>query len=531
MTGKLPLTALALLVFACSGEKHNPVVPGPGPQPPADQVTVEVTADVSQVHAGTAATTLRVVARRGDGTPPADGTEATVNTSLGSFGTAADGAPVRLVRTPLTGGVADVRFFPGSETGVANILAQVGTSVGRFSLTIMPMPPAPVADFTFAANGLKVLFTDASTGGPVSRRWQFGDGNESSEASPTHTYSSAGTYTVTLTVANAAGEAARSRFVTVSVGEPPRAAFAFEVSGRSVHFVDRSTGASSWSWNFGDGTTSSERNPIHLYGRPDAYTVTLTVANAAGSNSISEVVTISPGPAPEAAFAFEVAGRTVHFVDRTTGGPTFWSWDFGDGSTAYVQNPTHTYAAAGKYTVVLLTSNAAGSSKASHVVTVQADAAPVAAFDFTVAGAQVNFVDRSTGAPASWSWSFGDGAGSTQQNPVHAYTAPGSYTVTLTVANAGGSSSKSHVVTIAPGAPPQAEFEFTVSNLQVNFVDRSTGGPTSWHWNFGDGRTSTQRNPVHLYPAAGTYTVTLTVSNASGQTSKAKAVTTTHSPP
>lgn len=519
---------LALLAIACGGKEQNPVIPTDPTPPTTPTVTVTVTADTSQVYAGASATMLHITASQSNGANPADGTEVTVNTSLGSFSTDDAGMPVRLTRATLTGGRADVQFFPGSEIGTANILAQVGTSIGRLNLAIVTAPPTPVANFTFATNGLNVLFTDASTGSPTSRRWQFGDGTESTDTNPSHTYANPGTYTVTLTVTNAAGSASKMQFVTVTRGTPPTAAFEFEVNGSSVHFVDRSTGGpTSWLWQFGDGSMSNEQNPIHSYNAPGSYTATLTVSNAAGSNSTSKVVTIAGTQAPVAAFEFAINGKTVNFVDRSTNTPTAWLWQFGDGSTSTAQNPIHTYAASGNYTVTLTASNNGGSSSATNVVVIPTTnaPAPVAAFDFTVNDKQVNFVDRSTNAPTSWLWDFGDGLTSTTQNPIHVYGIAGSYTVTLTATNASGSNSISKVVTIAGGTAPTADFEFIISGNQVNFVDRSTGNPTSWFWFFGDGNTSSQRNPIHVYPGPGTYTVTLNASNANGTGSHSKVVT------
>jgi len=208
----------------------------------------------------------------------------------------------------------------------------------------------------------------------------------------------------------------------------------------------------------------------------------------------------------------------VNFVDQSTGNPTSWSWDFGDSTPhSSERNPIHTYAAAGVYTVMLTVSNGDGSGSASHAVTIAAQPPPVAAFAFQAAGLQVNFVDRSTNAPTSWLWTFGDGTPtSAQQNPIHTYAAGGNYTVSLTATNAAGSSNTSQVVAVSAGTPPKAEFTFQASGLTVNFADSSTGNPTSWGWNFGDGHLSSVQNPVYTYGTAGTYTVMLTVANAAG---------------
>ncbi|MGZ4676491.1 MAG: CBM96 family carbohydrate-binding protein [Acidimicrobiia bacterium] len=137
----------------------------------------------------------------------------------------------------------------------------------------------------------------------------------------------------------------------------------------------------------------------------------------------------------------------VQFTDATTGGPTSWSWDFGDGTTSNLANPSHTYAAAGSYTVSLTVSNSKGSdtSTQTNLVTVT-DQTPLAGFTATPTSGQyplsVSFTDTSVKHPTSWAWDFGDGATSTQQSPSHTYTAPGDYAVSLTVTNGSGTNTR-----------------------------------------------------------------------------------------
>ena len=158
---------------------------------------------------------------------------------------------------------------------------------------------------------------------------------------------------------------------------------------------------------------------------------------------------------------------------------------------------------------------------------------PVAQFDANQTSGNapltVLFTDQSTGNPTSWSWSFGDGGTSTEQDPVYTYTSAGTYTVTLTATNAGGSDSEVKTgfisVNALPGAPVAA-FTATptsgTSPLAVQFTDQSTGSPTSWAWDFGDGNTSTVQSPAHTYSASGTYTVNLVASNAGGSDGEQK---------
>lgn len=145
------------------------------------------------------------------------------------------------------------------------------------------------------------------------------------------------------------------------------------------------------------------------------------------------------------------------------------------------------------------------------------------------------FTDQSTsqgGTITGWNWNFGDGASSTEQNPIHTYSTQGWYNVTLTVTGSGGSTdSISKQAWAGPNMPPTADFSYTAGGLVVTFTDESTdanGTIISWEWNFGDGGTSSLQNPVHTYTAAGTYTVTLTVTdneNAVNSTSQQVTVT------
>ncbi|HET9226809.1 MAG TPA: PKD domain-containing protein, partial [Thermoanaerobaculia bacterium] len=196
------LAMTGLLAGAC--DSGNPVAPE-APQSPdsgSTDLVVVVTSDRGQLEAGSVqGATLTVSAKNRDGSIASDGTEVTLNTSLGNFGTDTSGKPVQLIKKPLAGGATTVQLFPGAEPGTANVLAQVGVSVGRLNLPIVGPSEPPVAEFTFQVSGLTVLFADASTGSPVSWQWDFGDGETTSGRTSTqHIYPQAGTYTVSLTV-------------------------------------------------------------------------------------------------------------------------------------------------------------------------------------------------------------------------------------------------------------------------------------------------------------------------------------------
>jgi PKD repeat protein len=226
----------------------------------------------------------------------------------------------------------------------------------------------------------------------------------------------------------------------------------------TVQFTDTSTGSpTSWNWSFGDGALSTAKNPVHTYIVAGNYPVSLNVTNSAGSNTttMSDYITVII-PAPVANFsAIPTSGTsplTVRFTDVSTNNPTAWNWNFGDSSTvnATVQNPIHTYANAGNYTISLNATNAGGSNTktvTNYINVTPAPIIPLANFTATPTSGTspltVTFTDSSTNSPTSWNWSFGDNGwfnttNVLQRNPVHAYTEEGSYTVSLTASNPNG---------------------------------------------------------------------------------------------
>jgi YVTN family beta-propeller protein len=230
------------------------------------------------------------------------------------------------------------------------------------------------------------------------------------------------------------------------------------------------------------------------------------------------------------------APLSVKFTDKSTGKPNKWKWDFGDGTYSTLQNPTHKYSKAGKYTVKLTVTNAVGSNtltKSKYITVKTTSQIPTTVFYASPksgnAPLSVKFTDKSTGKPTKWKWSFGDGTSSTAKNPTHKYSKVGKYTVKLTVTNAAGSSTatKSKYITVTTTSQtPTAVFYASPKSgnapLSVKFTDKSTGKPTKWKWDFGDGTSSTSQNPTHKYSKTGKYTVKLTVTNAVGSNTLTK---------
>ena len=349
-----------------------------------------------------------------------------------------------------------------------------GTSSTSTQIVVSPKPVIPVASFsTSSTTGiapLSVTFTDKSTGSPTTWSWNFGDNSAiSAQKNTIHTFAAAGVYTITLTASNINGTSSTSTQIVVSP-KPVIPIASFDASTTSgtttnpIAFTDASTNIpTSWSWNFGDGTTATTQNVSHRFTKAGKYTVSLTVKNVAGSAKATKTVTISTPKVPVASFKTSTtAGTTTNpitFTDTSTNIPTSWSWNFGDGTTATTQNVSHRFTKAGKYTVSLTVKNVAGSAKATKTVTISTPkvpvaSAPIASFTASTttgkAPLTVTFTDKSTNNPTSWSWNFGDGSTSTIQKPVHKYTKKGNYTVSLIVKNAGGNNSltKSKYITV-----------------------------------------------------------------------------------
>jgi PKD repeat protein len=304
-------------------------------------------------------------------------------------------------------------------------------------------------------------------------------------------------------------------------------------------------------WNFGDGNTSTEASPIHVYSQPGVYAVSLTLTTTNGSETFTRenyVVVGDPQPTPDfTASPREVfSGASVQFSDLTTSnaGPiTKRVWDFGDGSTSTALNPSHQYSQTGLFTVKLSVEtefSSAVEEKLGYIL-VKRKSAPEAIINIStvnpIVGDVIQFNDGSVPGSSpitSRVWRFGDGGVSTVQNPTYTYSRAGNFNVELTVISAHGSDTA--VVPLSLDfAAPKADFEVLETNPStcsdpvtcpeaVQFVDRTSPGSgriTQWLWNFGDGETSTEQNPRHGYDRVGTYSVSLTITTSAPQNNTA----------
>jgi len=436
---------------------------------------------------------------------------------------------------------------PGNYTVSLTVANSTGSDMLVKPGYILVTNPPPVAGFNASPRSghipLPVQFTDESTGLVTSYLWDFGDGNTSTDSNPLHTYQAPGSYNVSLMVANDGGSntTAATDYITVT-NVPPVASFSANTTTGgaplTVLFSDESSGEgiTSWSWTFGDGGNSSLASPVHVYSTPGTYSVALTVQNDGGHNTSTRTGYIRVfNQVPIADFvAVPTSGGeplTVQFHDTSLGNPTTWQWQFGDGDTSSLQSPSHTYLSPGNYTVSLAASTSGGTNTTTRVNYIQVlQRYPVADFSaqptFGVIPLVVNFTDLSTGTPTSWAWDFGDGNISNNQSPTHTYESPGIYTVNLTVSNSYGTASIEIPGCITAGELPHADFNASsteiYTNQYVDFNDLSTGNPTSYLWDFGDGTNSTYPWAWHWYSEPGNYTISLTVSNDFGSDTEVK---------
>ncbi|MDD5144281.1 PKD domain-containing protein, partial [Methanoregula sp.] len=268
-----------------------------------------------------------------------------------------------------------------------------------------------------------------------------------------------------------------------------------EAPPHTVQFVSYSSGPGTitdYAWDFGDETTSTEKNPSHTYTLAGTFTVTLTVTGPAGSDTKTKTSYIAVNAAseiPVASFTVDpVSGDaplTVQFNDTSTNTPTSWAWDFNnDGTTdSTVQNSSYTYTTPGTYSVKLTVTNTGGSdieTKTDYII-VTTPSAPVAGFTATPTSGPaplvVQFTDSSTGVIASYAWDFNnDGiVDSTSKNPTYTYTKAGNFTVNLTVSNTGGSSSSVMTDPISVTGSP----DLVVSSISPFFLGYNTQNSVS----------------------------------------------------
>ena len=408
-------------------------------------------------------------------------------------------------------------------------------------VTVVDKVVEPTASFTFsparAVRGQPVTFQDTSLGNPTRVTWNFGDAPTDVPGRPggavTHTFATSGrTFKVTILVANSAGTSTASLDVAVvEPAERPTANFTVSPPNPQVGTdvlldAGSSTGNPGfYTWTFSDGSPTIQGGPSAVrvtvrFARPGPVTATLRVRNEVGdSQPVTKTIDVRevPPPPPPLRAEFDVSpgsspqdqastGQTVTFVDRSTGGASAWTWEFGDGSPPESgRTVSHRYANPGQFDATLSVSDPSG-ARAVQRKTVFVRGAPITppVADFViepaipVAGRPAVFTSHSSPNVTSFSWDFGDGTGSTEPNPAHTYAQPGPRRITLKVTNAIGQEATRTVdLVVAQGVRPPPEPDFVVEqpaaqrmvNRQLTFTDQTLGAVGTATFTFVPGTT------------------------------------------
>ena len=458
-----------------------------------------------------------------------------VNTSVNSvsclwdFGDGYTSALTSPVHTYASHGNYAVKLITYDSYGCSNI---------KISGNYIHVNANPVTTFdvntTIGCNLSQIFNFTCTTPAVNAWFWNFGDGTTSTLQNPTHLYSAAGNYTVSLKTTNAAG-CTNTMVVDdyIAVFLPQIPAFTSNTTTGclpvEVAFTNLSSNSVEWLWDFGDGTTSIDETPSHTYQNSGNYNVSLKITADYGctyTKTVNNYIHIA-----NTAFSnFSISNTSscapinIQFINQSSNAVSCL-WEFGDGATSSLLNPSHTYTANGSYTVTLHSYSASGCDAISQQLNAVVLNLPVADYSATFspgcAPLPANFINSSSNS-IQWLWRFGDGTTSTLQNPSHTYNSPGDYDVSLVAWNSLGCSDTLthgtfiHVINMAGSFIPPATITGCIP-FNTTFSNTTTGA-VSWVWDFGDGNTSTQQNPSHTYISSGFYTVSLTVQLTGGCT-------------
>jgi len=425
---------------------------------------------------------------------------------------------------------------------VTNALGCERTQMVRNAVSVSTPPTAGFQPSdSIGCLPLAVSFTDqtqATSAQIIDWQWSFGNGDGSSQQLPSYTFTQAGDYIVKLVVTDALGCVDSVEREITAVASPVAAFISPDTLGcapQDAAFIDQSSSTEpilDWLWDFGDGNSGSGPNVQHLYAADGVYDVTLTVIDQVGcSDTLTKPAYVRLSH-PTADFDLDVdAGcefTTVQFTSQALADTTLtgWQWRFGDGTASVQQNPTHTYTQPGMYDVQLVVTNILGCRdtllQPEAVEIYQPPTADLQASDTSgCVPFRVDFQDFSTSlyGLVDWNWMIGDNVLSSSQNFSHFFDQVGDYTVRLVVMDANGCTDtitqEIHVRPV-PVADFMAADTMGCAPADIRFTDLSDHEPNQWTWDFGDGNTSNQQNPIHSYAENGIYTVRLSITDRYG---------------
>ncbi len=398
-----------------------------------------------------------------------------------------------------------------------------GTSTHTDSVRVLPNTIQAFFN-TNPQNGcapLPVQFSNF-TNGATSYSWDFGDGNTSNAASPSHVYTQGGSYQVSLAATN--GCSFDTAFATVTVGGQPQVSFTVQDSlcgGDVFQFVNTSQNLSNTLWDFGDGQSSNLNSPSHVYQQGGSYLVSLIGTDPIGgctdTFSLPVVVLATPQASLFLSDTVGCAPLSVQFTE-TSGTAQFHTWDFGNGNTWVGPTAQHTFQA-GSYQIIHVASNVYGCSDTAQAF-VWVNPNPTADFQLPLTQSctfpiQVAINNTSQGAQG-FQWTFGNGQSSQLNQPIVDYTTAGNFIIQLVATNSFGCTDTA-TDTISVNPAVSADFRLEPFNgcapFAPVFVNLSTGANT-YTWNFSDGGGSNDAEPSYIFPNPGSYDVQLIASNS-----------------
>ncbi|MCD6069322.1 MAG: hypothetical protein K0S33_4148 [Bacteroidetes bacterium] len=392
-----------------------------------------------------------------------------------------------------------------------------------FTVTVNPLP---AVNFTFvtACEDRAVSFTNTSSGTNV-YSWDFDDGSNAGIANPSHTYTSGGTYSVSLTATSSNG-CIDSVSQNVIVYPKPQVSFTAvdSICGYNmVAFTNNSSIASgtitSYTWTFGDGSSASNAaSPSHLYTNPNNYLIQLLATSNNGcSDSVSNVLFVSPKPIASFVVSNTCKKTAAAFSNNSfiNGGGITYAWDFGDSQGSTLNSPSHLYANAGSYNVSLITTSNFG-CRDTLILPLYINEQP----DLLISTLSVclgkNTVFSQTINPAisnyTLNWNFGDGNSVSGDSPVYVYPVSGNYQVQATLTSDSGCVSAATLIT---NIHPLPNLSYTFANvcsadsLHISNLSSISAGSLTWQWDFGNSTSSTVADPVILYSGPGSYIIQL----------------------
>ncbi len=347
--------------------------------------------------------------------------------------------------------------------------------------------------------------------------WNLGDGNSSTVDSLMHVYAVDSTYYILLISSNSCNSDTIGISVNISVPLPVAASFNYllDYCNMGIELNSLSTNSTNYFWDFGDGNFSSDSNTVHFYTQSGPYTLTLIAENSCFSDSSEINITIYSVLIANSSFVVQNApcSQLVVFSNSSVNSINY-SWDFGDGTFSTDSTPSHSYSLPGVYQVILIAYDSCFSDTSSFTIDLSLNQSPVVLFTALAQNCDtlaIPFLNQTLYAN-SFLWDFGDGQTDTASNPLHTFPAAGTYNVSLTAFNGCFSGSISFPVTVNSISVPSASFNYNIDTCTqiVTFINTSLNS-TTYLWNFGDGSISNQASGTHQYNGFGSYLIILIV--------------------